>query len=441
MQELQNTDDSLYLAKTPDFVRRYVKVLAILFFLMPTLALFLPWQQNVTAQGKVTAFSPNERLQTVDAPITGLINKWYVQEGTRVKQGDILLEMSDTDPMFKDRLEMQRDNLKDKLTAKTDELKAYQIQQQNLISSRDAKISAAQFKLDVANQKVVSSAETVSSAQANLDAAQFQANRLERLFKDGLVSKRDLEIAERDLIVATRTFNSAQAQLNSAKAEAKTASAEIRQIRAEAQAMLDSNNALINKIKGEMADSQNSLTGSEISIARQNMQKLRAPRDGVVFRLPVNSQSQIISQGQPLLAIVPDTSARAVELWVDGRDAPLIAVGSDVRIEFEGWPAIQVPGWAKIGLGTFAGKIAFVDPTDNGSGNFRVMVVPAKNYPDWPTAKFLRQGISAKGWILLEQVSIGYEIWRVLNGFPARIPQDSPIQYPPVQGASSPVKQ
>lgn len=424
MQDLQTDKAALPLAKTPDFVRRYVKVLAYLFFVLPALALFLPWQQNVTALGKVTAFSPNERLQTVDAPITGLISKWHVQEGTRVKKGDLLLEMSDTDPLFKERLELQRENFRSKLTAKEDELKAYQIQQQNLISSRDAKVSAAQFKLDMANQKIVSNAEAVSSAQANLDAAQFQEQRLQRLFKDGLVSKRDLEIAERDLIVASRALNSAQAQYNSAQAEAKTAMADIRQIRAEAQAMLDSNSALINKIKGEMADSQNSLTGSEINIARQNMQKLLAPRDGVVFRLPVNSQSQIITQGQPLLAIVPDTSTRAVELWVDGRDAPLITVGSEVRIEFEGWPAIQVPGWAKIGLGTFGGKVAFVDPTDNGTGNFRVMVVPPENSSDWPTATFLRQGISAKGWILLEDVSIGYEIWRILNGFPARIPQE-----------------
>jgi len=86
MQDLQTDKAALPLAKTPDFVRRYVKVLAYLFFVLPALALFLPWQQNVTALGKVTAFSPNERLQTVDAPITGLISKWHVQEGTRVNK-------------------------------------------------------------------------------------------------------------------------------------------------------------------------------------------------------------------------------------------------------------------------------------------------------------------------------------------------------------------
>lgn len=418
--------DALAASETPAFVKRYVRLFALLFFVLPLLALFLPWQQNVTAAGKVTAYSPLERVQTIDAPVSGIISKWYVQEGSTVKEGDALVEISDIDPMFKDRLEVQRDNLRTKLGAKEDELKSYQVQQQNLVSSRDAKISAAQFKLDVANQKILTATEAISSAKATADAAEFQNNRMQRLFVDGLVSKRDLELAERDLIIAHRNLASAQAQQNSAKAEAQSAKAEIQQIRADAQAALDSNAAVINKIKGELADSQNSLTDSEISLSRQNRQKVIAPRAGTIFRLPVNSQSQMIAQGQPLLVILPDTQTRAVELWVDGRDAPLITENSLVRLEFEGWPAIQVPGWAKVGIGTFAGKVSFVDPTDNGTGNFRIMVVPDENYPSWPSARFLRQGISAKGWILLENVSIGYEIWRVLNGFPARIPQPQP---------------
>lgn len=421
--EQQNLNDVLEASQTPAFVFRWVNIFAILFFVLPLFALFLPWQQNVTALGKVTAFSPAERVQTIDAPVSGKISKWYVQEGSVVKEGDLLVEMSDVDPLFKDRLETQRDNLESKLIAKQEELKAYQLQQQNLITSRDAKISAAQYKWDVANQKVLSATEAISAAKATADAAEFQNQRMQRLLVDGLVSKRDVEIAHRDLIVANRTLISAQAQQSSAKAEAQSAKAEIMQIRADTKASLDSSAAIINKIKGELADSQNSLTNSEINLSRQNMQKVTAPRAGTIFRLPVNSQSQMISQGQPLLVILPDTQERAVELWVDGRDAPLITTGSVVRLEFEGWPAIQVPGWAKVGIGTFSGKVSFVDPTDNGTGSFRVMVVPDADYPDWPSARFLRQGVSAKSWILLEDVTIGYEIWRLLNGFPARIPE------------------
>jgi len=419
----------MHSVQTPQHLRVWIKRLAWLLVGLPTLFLFLPWQQNVTALGKVTAYSPSERVQTIDAPVNGLINRWHVQEGSQVKEGDLLLEIADTDPNFKQRLEAQRDNLQSKLGAKQDELRNCELQKQNLTAARDAKISAAQYKLDVANQKIRSSQEAVNSAQATLDAASLQVNRLQRLFADGLVSKRDLEVAERDHIIASRNLNSAQAQWQSAKAEASSAAADIQQTRSDTQAYLDSTSAVINKIRGETADSENSLHNSEISLARQNMQRIVAPRDGTIFRLPVNSQSQIIKQGDPLLVIVPHTSQRAVELWVDGRDAPLITSRSSVRLEFEGWPAIQVPGWAQVGVGTFEGEISFVDPTDNGSGHFRIMVVHKAGTPEWPSARFLRQGISAKGWVLLERVTIGYELWRLLNGFPPRIPPEPvPLQ-------------
>lgn len=415
--------DALVSSETPRYVVRCVKILGLVFFVLPLMALFLPWQQNVTASGKVTAFSPSERVQTIDAPLNGVISKWHVQEGSNVKEGDVLVEISDIDPRFKDRLESQKSNLETKLMAKQDELKSYQVQQLNFISSRDAKISAARFKLDVAQQKIISATEAISSAKATADAAEFQNNRMQRLFAEGLVSQRDLEISQRDLIIANRNFTSAQAQQNSAKAEANSAQAEIQQIGADTQASIDSSAAVINKIKGELADSQNGLTASEINLSRQNMQKIIAPRAGTIFRLPVNSQSQMISQGEPLLVILPDTKERAIELWVNGRDASLITKDSMVRVEFEGWPAIQVPGWAKVGIGTFVGKVSFIDPTDNGKGSFRVMVIPHSDYPSWPSERFIRQGVSAKGWILLENVTIGYEIWRQLNGFPPRIPE------------------
>jgi hypothetical protein len=31
---------------------------------------------------------------------------------------------------------------------------------------------------------------------------------------------------------------------------------------------------------------------------------------------------------------------------------------------------------------------------------------------------YLRQGVRANGWILLDEVRLGYELWRQFNGFP-----------------------
>lgn len=423
-------------AQTPEKLRLWINRLVFAFVGLPLVFLFLPWQQNVTALGKLTAYSATERIQTIDAPVSGLIQRWHVQEGSKVKQGDVLLEIADTDPNFKQRLEDQRDNLKNKLAAKQGELSAYLLQNDSLTASRDAKISAAKYKLDVANQKIRSLQETVNAAQATAEAANFQEIRLKRLFNDGLVSKRDLEVAERDHIIANRNLNSAQAQWQSAQAEASSAAADIQHIRADAQAYLDSTSAVINKIRSETVDTENSLNNAEIALARQNMQRIIAPQAGTVFRLPANSQSQLIKQGDPLLVLVPETSQRAVELWLDGRDAPLVTSRSTVRIQFEGWPAIQMTGWTQLWIGTFEGEIVFVDPIDNGSGHFRVMVVHKPGTQEWPSTKFLRQGVTAKGWILLDRVTVGYELWRLFNGFPPRIPTEPvPLQ----QSESKPI--
>lgn len=410
-------------SESPRLVSQLSKWLFWLFFIVPVAILFFPWLQNVQGKGAVTAYHPSERRQTVDAPISGMISKWFVQEGTQVKAGDVLLEMADVDPKFQERLGEQLEANTSKLSAKEDELKSYQMQLQSYLTSRDAKTSSANYKRDMARQKVLSATEAVHAAEATLAATQYQLTRMERLLQEGLVSNRDQEVAARDHAVATRMFNSGKAQLDAARAEESSATAEITQIRADAQTSIDYANAQINKLRGEIADSQTSLLNAEVNLARQQAQKIIAPRDGTVFRLPVNSQSQIISRGQPLLVIVPENNKRAVELYVDGRDAPLLVKNSPVRLEFEGWPAAQVSGWPNVAIGTFAGKVAFVDATDDGTGIFRVMVLPDENEQKWPEDRFLRQGTSVKGWILLEKVTVGYEVWRLLNGFPPRLPK------------------
>jgi membrane fusion protein, adhesin transport system len=114
---------------------------------------------------------------------------------------------------------------------------------------------------------------------------------------------------------------------------------------------------------------------------------------------------------------------------VHGNDAALISPGRHVRLQFEGWPAVQFAGWPSVAVGTFGGRVGFVDATDDGKGRFRVVVVPDPEDEDWPSAQYLRQGVRAKGWVLLEQVRLGFELWRQFNGFPPALdvsPDDTP---------------
>jgi hypothetical protein len=106
------------------------------------------------------------------------------------------------------------------------------------------------------------------------------------------------------------------------------------------------------------------------------------------------------------------------ELFIDGNDLTLVRKGDKARLQLEGWPAVQFVGWPSVAVGTFGGRVYLVDPTTNDKGQFRVLVEPDPDDAPWPDQEYLRQGVRAQGWILLNRVSIGWELWRQLNGFP-----------------------
>jgi hypothetical protein len=149
----------------------------------------------------------------------------------------------------------------------------------------------------------------------------------------------------------------------------------------------------------------------------------------VVFRIStdVGQGGQYVKEGEDLCTIVPDSTDRVVELSLDGLDAPLVLAYAErtgrmphVRLQFEGWPAVQFSGWPELAIGTFGGRIRQIDQASLGGGKFRVLVEPEERLTGdvWPDQQFLRQGNLAIGWVFLNRVPLGYEIWRRLNGFP-----------------------
>ena len=413
-------------SQTPALVSRLVSLVVILFVLIPVFMLFLPWQQNVQGTGFVSALTPLERQQSIDAPVSGRIVNWSIQEGSQVKQGDLLLKMADLDPMLTERLQAKQAATQAKLEAKQQQIEAQQTQIEQLQTVRDMKVTAAQYKLDMSRQKTRSAQESVAAAQAKMDTAVIQQTRLANLLTDGLVSQRDVDLIERDVIVAKRSSNSATASLHAARAQQQSANADIEQVRADTQAKINKAEASISKIRSEIEDVRKQLLDNQVSIARLGQRRVYAARDGRILRLLNNPQGTVVKQGDKLAVLVPDIQQRAVEVWVSGNDAPLIQPGHNARLMFEGWPAVQFVGWPEVAVGTFGGTVSFVDASSSLKGKFRVLIIPDERDHPWPSARYLRQGGAVKSWILLQQVSLGYEIWRQLNGFPPMLTPEHP---------------
>lgn len=280
------------------------------------------------------------------------------------------------------------------------------------------------------------SEQAVTVAKRTRDVANANFRMESKLMNDGLTSELTFLQAERQKDVAKAEELRAKLALLAAQEEVEALSADVAKVGNDASASISSAKASKQSAEAEVASAQRDLEDMKIRIARQETQEVTAPCDGTVFRILANCATggSFVKSGERLLVLVPEIKGkrkRTVELFFDGNDAPQVmtymmqtlqnpeAPDIDVRLQFEGWPAIQTIGWPNLARGTFPGKVVFVDQHDDGKGRFRVLVEPDADNPDvWPSEFELRQGARAKGWVLLNEVPLGYEMWRRFNGFP-----------------------
>ncbi len=325
--EQKDLDQFTTLSKieVPKPLKAIPKILSLFFVMILLILVVTPWQQNSKGTGYVMANDPNNRMQTINAPINGRINKWFVRDGTSVKAGDKIVEIIDNDPQILERLQAEK--------------------------------NAKQQKSEV--------------AQSAAETAKINYDRQQDLYQKGLSSRKEFE---------------------SAKIEYE-------------------------KLVSSAASAMAEFTESQTKLSRQQNQTIYAPKDGVILKILAGDTATTVKMGDKIATFAPDLTDPAVEIYVSGNDIPLIYEGRKVRLQFEGWPAIQFSGWPYLAIGTFGGVVTAIDSSISENGKFRVIV---KKGPDdkWPDQRFLRHGARAYGWVLLNRVSLGYELWRQANGFP-----------------------
>lgn len=378
----------------------------------------IPWQQSALGTGRVQALDPAARPQDVASPVAGMVLKWHVQEGDRVQTGDVMVTLRDNDPSFFERLKRELETVDSQIEAAEASLVAYQAKVEAAEASLEATVASAEARVRAAARKVESAEQRKAMAVADEETADLNLARIEPLFREGLVSERELELTVlKSRETKARTLDTL-ATVAAAKADLASARASLVRDREEGRAKVETARADQLSAEQRVADLLARRLRVETSLARQGAQRVVAPRDGTVLRIYRGQGGEQVKQGDKLARIVPDDTRHMVELLVDGIDAPLIQPGQHVRLQFEGWPALQFAGWPSVAIGTFPGEVMFIDAADDGQGKFRILVrEPDDGDFEWPERTYLRQGVKAKGWILLKQVPLGWEIWRQLNGF------------------------
>jgi multidrug efflux pump subunit AcrA (membrane-fusion protein) len=406
----------------------------------PFVLAFVPWQQTVQGRGTMIAYSPVERSQVLTARIPGQVRKWHVVEGSLVKKGDPVVDLEDNDPDLGTRLTAQLEFLRGRLLAGKQEVEELRGATVATEAAREAAVNAAKANLESTRKSVEVAEHVLSNAQFSKGFEQTRFDMIDKLHSSGTLgaieSKLSREEAKLRIDRASIDKERSAAELERAKAAYLTQQAQVLQTDAAGISSIAVARSNLRKGEQTLFSTEREVQDIENRIERFKARHVVAPCDGVVFRVHANvgGGGQYLKEGDELCTIIPDTKDRVVELTLDGRDAPLVLAyahrkGSlpQARLQFEGWPAILFSGFPDVSIGTFGGKVRQVDQASGPTGGFRVLIEPDHHVPGdtWPDAKFLRQGNQVVGWVFLNRVPLGYEIWRRLNGFPPVLPPTS----------------
>lgn len=372
---------------------RWLAVICVMFLIV----LFLPWQQNIRGKGNVTALNPMNRPQTVEAVIAGRIQQWHVREGAAVRKGDTIVTISEVkekyfDPQLLTRLEQQIAAKESSLRSKDKKAEALQRQIQALRKSMQIKIEQSQSKL--------------RAEQVRFQNAENQYQRNKKLYEAGNIPLTKFQEFEYKFQGSKADYLNAQLELGSVEAEYLDKISK-------AESDLNNTQAEAFDMQAKIAEARNEFTNMLI---RNAQYQIVAPQDGFIVKTMRAGIGETIKEGDPVCTIMPQSSDLAVEMYVKAMDVPLISKGRKVRVQFDGWPALQFSGWPRVSVGTFGGEVSVIDYVNSKPGEFRILVVPDKNDEPWPGQ--LRMGSGTKGWVMLEDVPVWYELWRQLNGFP-----------------------
>lgn len=409
------------IAKANELFAKWLIAICILVLL----GIFLPWTQNIRARGTLTSLSPDQRPQTLHSIIPGRLEEWFVQEGQLVEKGDTILRLSEVkaeyfDPLLLDRTQQQ-------ITAKEMTARSYDEKVRSLDAQIDAlsgglriKLEQAQNKILQAGLKIQSDSIRVVAARTEIKVADDQYARGEQQFKEGLISKVELEKRQVAQQRANATLIDAKNKLLEARNELLNAQLEVNGIRndyrdklSKAESEKFASMSQFYTTEGEVSKMQVDLANFTV---RAGNYYVTAPQQGYITKAVVTGIGETVKEGDDLVTIMPARFDLAVELYVRPMDMPLVNAGQKVRFIFDGWPSIVFSGWPNTSYGTFGGTVVAIDNFISPNGKYRILVGPDPDDDQWPKA--LRVGGGAVGFALMSDVPIWYELWRQVNGFP-----------------------
>jgi HlyD family secretion protein len=249
----------------------------------------------VTASGEIKP--PPDKLANVNSNTFGKITEILVQEGDRVRKGQLLLRTED-------------------------------VQQSADVTAQEAAVKTSQAELESNQAAAESASAALRTTEANLQQAQakLQQTRLDyergqQLFKDKLIAQNVYDQRRSDYEVAAAAVQSSQAQIAQAKAQYQ-----------QATFTRDMSKARILQNQAQLVHAADVRSKTVYT----------APFDGIITSLPVHVGENVVTgiqnQVGSVLFQIADLSVITAEVKVDETDIVNVKIGQTADVTIDAIP-------------------------------------------------------------------------------------------------------
>ena len=399
------------------------------------LLMFLPWTQNIRANGSITTLRQEQRPQEVNSIIAGKVVKWYVAEGNFVKAGDTILQLGEVkvdyfDPQLLERTQQQINAKQQTIVAYNNKANTTITQAQALAQGRELKLQSLENKISQQLLKLQTDETDLLALNNELNVYKRQIDGARIMLDSGAISLSEFE--KRKI-----NYQNGLAKVNSINNKLLQNRQELANLKLEQSLTIQEFTDKISKLDGDRFSSISSASSTEAEVsklqnqysnydARNKLYFITAPQSGQITKAKKAGIGEMLNEGEMIVEIVPDNIQYAVEMYIEPKDLPLISIGQKVQFIFDGFPVIVFSGWPESSYGTFSGKVTTIETSVSNNGKFRTLVIEDPDDKPWP--KQLKIGSGASGIALLKDVPVYYEFWRNINGFPPEYYIAEPIK-------------
>ncbi|MDR1510553.1 MAG: HlyD family type I secretion periplasmic adaptor subunit [Synergistaceae bacterium] len=290
---------------------------------------------------------PSGYTKTVQAEDKGIVRKINVTNGTRVKAGDVLIELdtiateADMSRLTKERdfyildlarLSAEREGKQftppDGVGTPEERLQQVELSRARTIEFR-SRMDALRQRVLIAKSALDNSVKQMEKYEGILPIAADQRKRTEELAGDGTVSlfehqnylQKEIEIKQ-DLLAQGAEVERNRRAVTEAEMEAK---------RAESEWQSEISSRIVDDRKQLQAIEEELIKAEE----KNRLSRITAPIDGTVQQLEIHTLGAILTPAQPLMLIVPEGEKIEFEVWLENRDIGFVYAGQEAEIKVE----------------------------------------------------------------------------------------------------------